>query len=167
MAYRNRVFVSFDGDTDMTYYNLMRAWKQNPNVPFSFSDAHDVNTALDTSQEETIKRRLRERIQNTKVFVSLIGRSYKYLYKFVRWEIEQALSLGLPMIAVNLNGLRQYDENLCPPVMRDQLVIHISFNAAILQFALENWPSRHHDLRRQGETGPRYYKDTVYSSLGL
>ena len=73
MAYRNKVFVSFDGDNDIRYYNLMRAWKQNPSISFNFIDAHDINTALDTSLEDTIKRRLRERILNAKVFVALIG----------------------------------------------------------------------------------------------
>ena len=52
MAYRNKVFVSFDGDKDIHYYRLMRAWKQNDNTSFDFLDAHDINTALDTSTEE-------------------------------------------------------------------------------------------------------------------
>ena len=167
MAYRNKVFVSFDGDNDIRYYNLMRAWKQNPNIPFSFINAHDINTARDASLEETIKRRLRERIQNAKVFVSLIGSRTKYLYKFVRWEMQQALSLGLPIIGVNLNGLRQMDANLCPPIIRNQLVIYISFEAAILQYTLERWPERHKILRSQNNFGAHFYKSEIYHRLGL
>ena len=167
MPYRNKVFVSFDGDHDITYYNLMKAWKNNPNMDFNFYDAHDINTALDTSTEETIKRRLRERLLNARVFVSLVGSQTKYLYKFVRWEIEQALSLGLPMIAVNLNGLRQLDANLCPAIMRDRLALHVSFNAAVVHYAIENWPSRHNELVSQRATGARHYVASVYESLGL
>lgn len=167
MAYRNKTFVSFDGDNDIHYYWLMRAWKQSDRTDFNFFDAHDINTARDTSHETTIKRRLRERLLNAKVFVSLIGENTRYLYKFVRWEIEQAISLGLPIIGVNLNKLRSQDDEKCPPLMRDQLAIYVSFQPAIVQHALENWPAQFEGLKRQGNTGPYYYGENIYRSLGL
>ena len=167
MAYRNKVFVSFDGNNDIRYYRLMQAWKQNENVSFNFFDAHDISSALDASREDTIKRSLRKRLLNAKVLVALIGSRTKYLYKFVRWEMEQALSLDLPIIGVNLNRVRQQDAALCPPVIREELAIYIDFNAAILQYALEHWPARHNELRLQNKTGPYYYKDTVYKKLNL
>lgn len=58
MAYRNKTYVCFDGDTDMRYYNLMKAWKQNDNTEFNFYDAHDLNSARDTSLEQSIKNQL-------------------------------------------------------------------------------------------------------------
>ena len=33
----------------------------------------------------------------------LVGEKTKNLYKFVRWEIELAIKLGLPIIVANLN----------------------------------------------------------------
>ena len=101
------------------------------------------------------------------MFVLLVGEHTKYLYKYVRWEIEQAIKRDLPCIVVNINGKRSCDNNLCPALMRDHLAIHVSFNAKILQYALENWPdsSKAHKLR--GETGSFYYKDEVYRQLGL
>jgi hypothetical protein len=167
MAYRNRVFISFDGDTDMHYYRLMTAWKQHDGISFNFSNAHDLNYARDTSQEESIKRQLRDRLLNSKVFVLLVGASTKYLFKFVRWEIEQALSLTLPIISVNLNGLRSIDLERCPPLLKDRLAVHVSFNAAILEHALENWPSTFDALRRQAKEGPYYYNEDVYRGLRL
>ena len=167
MAYRNKVFVSFDGDSDIHYYRLMRAWKQNDNSPFNFFDAHDINTALDTSLESTIKRRLAERLANTKVVVSLIGEKTRYLYRFVRWELERARDLGLPIIGVNLNGLRNQDSDRCPPVIRETLAVYVSFQPKILQYALENWPNSHTRLRKELKTGPHYYTQETYKTLGL
>lgn len=167
MAYRNKVFVSFDGDSDIHYYRLMRAWKQNDHSPFNFYDAHDLNTALDTSSEETIKRRLRERLANAKVLISLVGEKTRYLYRFVRWELEQAVDRRIPIVACNLNGRRSMDPDRCPPVIRDQLVVHVSFNARILQHALETWPSEHARLRAQGATGAHVYNSKAYGGLGL
>ena len=45
MAYRNKTFVSFDGDNDIHYYRLMTAWKAHSQFDFNFYDAHDLNTA--------------------------------------------------------------------------------------------------------------------------
>ena len=167
MAYRNKTYVCVDGDNDLHYYYLMCAWKQNDGMTFNFYNAHDLNTARDTSEEESIKRQLRQRLLNSKVLVVLIGAQTQYLYKFVRWEMEQALSLDMPIIGVNLNGLRQQDTNRCPPIIRDELAVHISFNASILQTALENWPSHHIAYKSQGKKGPFYYIPSVYASLGL
>ena len=36
MSYQNKTFVSFDGDSDMVYYRLMQAWKQNDGINFNF-----------------------------------------------------------------------------------------------------------------------------------
>ena len=87
-------------------------------------------------------------------------------YKFVRWEIEQAISRGLPIIVVNINGKRCIDKNLCPAIVRDELAVHISFNAKILQYALENWPS-FYEANKSVKTGPYYYSEEVYRKLGL
>ncbi len=167
MAYRNKTYICFDGDTDMHYYRLMCAWKQNDNTNFNFINAHDINYARDSSQELSIKRQLRERLLNTKVMVVLVGEKTRYLYKFVRWEIEQALSLKLPIIAVNLNGQRRLDSERCPPIVREELVLHISFNSKIVQYALENWPNNHVKYMSDGEKGAFHYREETYSRLGL
>lgn len=167
MSYTNKTFVSFDGDSDMQYYRLMTAWKQNDNIPFNFYNAHDLNRARDSSTEESIKAQLAERLRNSKVFVILIGESTRYLYKFIRWEIEQAIKREMPIIAVNLNGKRSMDSDRCPPILANALAIHVSFNAAILQYALENWLASDTSFRAERKSGPYYYKDETYKRLGL
>ena len=167
MPYRNKTYVCFDADNDIHYYYLMLAWKQSDNTDFQFYDAHDLNRLLPTSNEETIKRKLRERLRNTKVFIVLIGQSTQYLYKFVRWEMEKALELDIPIIAVNLNGKRQRDDDQCPPIIRDELAVHISFNARIVQHALENWETAYYNRKREGISGARHYPFEVYHELGL
>ncbi|MCA9323862.1 TIR domain-containing protein [Candidatus Saccharibacteria bacterium] len=167
MAYRNKTYVAFDGDTDMRAYGLMKAWKQNDYTDFNFHDAHNIKQARDTSTEETIKRSLRERMNNSKVFVLLVGQSTRYLYRYVRWEIELALSMNLPIIVVNLNQQRSHDNYLCPPILRDALAIHISYSPKIMQFALEAWETWHYEHQRNGRTGPFHYNADIYRSVGL
>ena len=166
MAYKDRVYVSMDADSDLRYYYLMKAWKQSDNTYFDFRDAHDLNNIYDKS-EASIKAGLQERFRNTKVFVLLVGDHTRYLYKYVRWEIEQAIKRGIPCIVVNLNGKRSMDSELCPPIIRNELAIHISFNARILQYALEHWPNSYYEKKKKNETGAYYYTDAIYENLGL
>jgi hypothetical protein len=112
MGYTNKTFVSFDGDADMHYYRLMTAWKQHDHMSFSFYNAHDLNSARDSSAEASIKAQLSERLRNSKIFVLLIGESTRYLHKFLKWEIEQAITRKMPIIGVNLNGRRSLDREM-------------------------------------------------------
>jgi len=118
MGYRNKTYVIFDGDKDMWGYGFMKGWKKNENVDFDFYNAHEINKLLDGSSEDTVKRKLRERLANTKQAIVLIGDSTKNLYRYVKWEFETCIDLGIPIVAVNLNGKRQMDPNLCPPCIR-------------------------------------------------
>ncbi len=167
MAYVNKTYVAFDADNDIHYYRLMQAWKKNDNTTFNFYDAHDLNSLLSWSSEETIKAKLSQRLQNTKVFVLLVGSNTKYLYKFVRWEIEQAIKRRIPIIVVNLNGKRSMDSTLCPPVVKGELAVHVSFNQKIVEHAINNWPGADASYRRDNKPGPYYYKESVYQNLGL
>ncbi len=167
MTYTNKTYVAFDADNDIRYYRLMQAWRKNDYSTFNFYDAHDLNTLMSYSSEETIKAKLAERLRNTKVFILLVGSNTKYLYKFVRWEIEQALKREIPIIVVNLNGKRYIDENLCPAILRDELAIHISFNQKIVEYAINNWASSDESYRQQDRSGPYYYKESVYNQLGI
>ena len=167
MAYRNKTYVAFDGDKDIHYYYLMKAWHSHKHHEFNFYNAHDLNYARDSSQEQSIKRQLRERLLNSKIFVLLIGESTRYLYKFVLWEIEQAVALQIPIIAVNLNGTRQMDSTRCPPFLQTQLAMHIPFRQSIFEYAFENWPNSDLRHRNAGESGPYYYQPSVYQRLGI
>lgn len=167
MAYRNKVYIAFDADTDIGYYRLMQAWKQNDNTTFNFNNAHELNNLRRGSSEATIKAKLRERMANTKVLIVLIGEHTKDLYKFVRWEMELALEMNLPIIAVNLDGKRHQNLATCPPIIRDELVLYVSYKQKIIEKALAEWEDRHYQLVSQGKSGPYSYNDEIYANLGL
>lgn len=170
MAYKNKTYIAFDGDSDIRYYWLMKAWKHNSHdffEDFNFYNAHDINFARDSSQELSIKRQLSERLDNTKLFVLLVGDSTRYLYKFVKWEIEQAISRKIPIIVINLNGVRQMDTEKCPSILKSETAIHISFNQKIIEYALNNWINQLQKLKSEGKSGTFFYTSDVYQNLGL
>ena len=167
MAYRNKTYVCFDGDKDIQYYYLMKAWKASDYVDFNFYDAHDLSTARDSSQEASIKKQLSERLSSAKLMVVLIGESTKYLTKFVKWEMEQAIRLAIPIIAVNLNNHNGVDDLRCPPTIRNQLCLHIPFKQKALEWAIDNWISIHIDLKAQNKIEPRILSKDLSGKIGL
>jgi hypothetical protein len=98
------------------------------------------------------------------LLIVLIGERTKYLTKFVKWEMEVALRLGIPIIAVNLNGSRKQDE-LCPTIIKDELVVYTSFGQKIIAHAMGNWPPIYAKLKGEGKAGPYTYNDAIYQSL--
>lgn len=165
MSYRNKTYAIFDGD-DIHYYRLMQAWKENDHIDFDFNNAHDIGGLRDDSEESTIKRRLRERFSNSKQVIVLVGENTKYKYKYVRWEIEVAQDLALPIIVVNLNGKRSIDSDLCPAILKNCLAVHISYNRDTIKYALDDWPT-FHETNKDAKSTPYSYKESVYKELGL
>lgn len=167
MSYRDTTYVIFDGDNDMWAYRYMKGWKARENIDFDFEDAHDLNVITDRASEETVKRKLRTRFSNADQVIVLIGDVTKNLYRFVRWEMDVALDLELPIIAVNLNGKRSYDENLCPPILRDECIVHISFKMKIIKYALNNFPAWYAKNNQNVGKINLHYPKSVYEDLDL
>lgn len=169
MSYKDPTYVVFDGDEDKWAYGFMRGWKENDRIDFHFSDAHDLDNMTARAQGEAyVKGKLRDRMNQSSAVVVLVGEKTKNLYKFVRWELELALELALPIIVVNLNEKRRQDGALCPAIIRDKCAVHIPFKMKAIKNALDAWPSEFRGLSaadRQG--GARYYSDEVYAGWGL
>lgn len=172
MAYRNKTYVAFASE-DIHCYRLMEAWRDNENIDFNFFDAHDINTALDTSQPETIRRRLRERLANTKQAVVLISETTKpkaaRSSSFLYYEIEVIYKLGLPVVFANLNGERKVQTNRLPAKLLEPYTISVSFQPAIIKYALDDYVPEFNDNLKaiDPKSGPYHYKKRVYTDLGL
>lgn len=172
MAYRNKTFVSFASE-DITSYRLMQAWKSNQHIDFDFHDAHDLNTARDTSDPATIKRRLRERLNNTKQVVLLASTNARsasaQTTRFIYYEVAVILELGLPIVFANLSQARSVESSRIPIAMQNTYTVSVSFQPAIIKYALDEFPDQYSANLRQAtpNTGPHQYGADVYTSLGI
>lgn len=172
MPYRNKTYVAFASE-DIHCYRMMEAWRDNRHIEFDFIDAHDLNVALDTSQPETIRRRLRERLANTKQVIVLASdttrpkaaRPSSFLY----YEIETVNKLGLPVVFANLNGSRGIQTDKLPTALLQRYGICVSFQPTIIKFALDDYVSvfNANPSAVTPRVGAHYYKPSVYQQLGL
>lgn len=169
MSYRNKTYVAFASE-DIHKYRLMTAWRANEHIDFDFVNAHDIYAARDSSTPETIKRRLRERLNNTKQVV-LLGSSAARRkggdgFSFLAYEVGAIISLGLPVVVANLDKSRRgVSGNIPAPFAhKDYFTMSVSFGPTIIKYALDNYVP---DFASSTKTGSYYYKESVYEGLGL
>jgi MTH538 TIR-like domain (DUF1863) len=169
MSYRNKTYVAFASE-DIHLYRMMEAWRDNKRIDFNFFDAHDLYVSRDTSRPETIKRNLRERMKNAKQIVLLgtatANRKGSDGTSFLAHEVRLAIEFALPVVVANTDGNRSIDRSVIPrPLLAaDYYTISVSFQPAIIRFALDDYVPVFH----KGEkSGPHYYKERVYRDLTL
>ena len=151
-----RTFVGFSS-TDIKYYRLMLAWKENEHIDFNFTDCQ-LADEIRSEDEQYIKSKVRRRINMAGKYALLIGEDTRYKYKYVRWEAEVALEKSCTIIGVNIDRARQIVERTCPPVIRDAGAIFVPFSPRIIAYALEHY--------KMNDKGNWHYKDDVYRQLG-
>ncbi|MFS2137782.1 TIR domain-containing protein [Duganella sp. Dugasp56] len=169
MSYKNKTYVAFASE-NIHCYRLMEAWRENEHIDFSFYDAHDLFISRDTSQRETIKKNLRERMKNAKQIV-LIGTTEGRKkggdsYTFLGYEIELILEFNLPVVIANIGGSRHVEKTLIPQPLLDanHYMVAVSFQPAIIKHALDKYTAEFADGIKKG---CQVYKENVYSSLGI
>lgn len=152
MHYRTRTYIAGDWETDQNIVQQLRKWNDSYYWSLSFTDAHELTQARDTSLNCSIKKSLKERLDSSKVFILIVGnnttslrsggcqycRSYNlfnnYCYKgmyqdtrsYIEYECEKAynaFSAGLMKIIILYNS-SSIDRNKCPQILR-HIGIHI------------------------------------------
>lgn len=108
MAYRNGTYVAFHadgtnkpGESDIDYYNLMKAWAAKTDDEFTMINSHDKASAVrDNSLRTTLRNSLLERLRNSKNMVLVIGATTRLDTDWVPFEIEKAVDIyKIPIIA--------------------------------------------------------------------
>ena len=145
---------------------------ENEKIEFDFHDVHDLNTALDTSQPDTIRRRLRERLANTKQTIVLGSSQCKSKASrtgsFIYYEIETLVALKLPVVLANLDGDRTARTDYLPQRFADANyhTLSVSFQPRIIQYALDDWVPGWAAVDKQGSV-PVQAGDIQEAGAGL
>jgi len=182
MAYRNGTYIAFHADgtnqpgkSDIDYYNLMKAWSAKTDDDFSMINSHEKTSSVrDTSNRETLRKRLSERLRNSKNMVLIIGATTKNDTDWVPFEIAQAVdTCEIPIIAAYTDYSPVLEPAefwpLWPKALADRInnksasVIHIPFKKAPLLDAIGQFS--HIKLPKGGGLG--FYSLETYQKWGL
>ena len=183
MAYRNGTYVAFHangtnrpgGNSDIDYYNLMKAWEGKGDDDFTMNNSHDKASAVrDLSKKATLRASLLERLRNSKNMVLIIGDTTAQDDDWVPFEISAAVdTYEIPIIAVYTQQSKPIRNPVAlrprwPAALATRIdskkakVIHIPFkkaalNDAISQFSHNNMPN----------SPLSFYSDEAYKSFGI
>src|SRR6266508_3153815 len=106
--YRTGTYVAFHAngmteptESDIKYYNLLKAWDVRKDNDFSLTDSHEKTGAIQSySQGDTIARHLRTRLLRSKNMVLIVGKTTKEDTDWVPLEIRYAIDeCHIPIIA--------------------------------------------------------------------
>ncbi len=182
MAYRNGTYVAFHADgtnqpgkSDIDYFNLLKAWSAKNDDDFTMIDSHAKTSAVrDTSKKATLRKRLLERLRNSRNMVLIIGQTTKNDIDWVPFEIAHAIdTYKIPIISAYTDyesildpaGLR----TLWPSVLAQRIdnqtahVIHVPFKKAPLMDAIPRFD--HNNYPNSG--GLVYYTRETQQGWGL
>ena len=183
-VYRNGSYIAFHAegsnipiDSDIKYYNLIKAWSAKKDDEFTFINSHEKTSALrTTSTKETLKSRLAERLRNySKNMVLLIGDTTKDDKDWVPFEISYAIdTCKIPIIVSYVDidyGIRNPKalSNMWPEALKERIdnnsasCIHIPFKKAALLDAMGQFSSSNKPLGN----GLGYYSDDAYRNFGI
>jgi len=129
MFYRTRTYIAGDWDGDKDAIEQLHKWNDSKYWGLSFSDAHDLTQARDSSLNCSIKRSLAIRLDASKTFVLIVGEhtktvrsgSCQYCNSYNHWT--KVCAGG------NNVDYRSYIEYECEKAIRDNLKIVVLYNS--------------------------------------
>ncbi len=108
MAYRNGTYIAFHAngkteptESDIKYYNLLKAWRIREESDFTFVNSHEKTAAVrDSSTKDTLRRALVTRLSNSKNMLLIVGETTREDRDWVPFEIAYAVDkCEIPIIA--------------------------------------------------------------------
>ncbi len=144
MPNRTKTYIAGDWDHDKEAIDKLYEWKENKMLDFDFIDAHELKQSRDTSLNCTIKRSLKERLNQSNVFVLVVGentntvtagscqycqsynsyikycaRGYSVDYRsYIQYECEEAIKANMNIIVLYVADY--ICESFCPEFLRNK-----------------------------------------------
>lgn len=184
MSYRNGTYIAFHAegsniptDSDIKYYNLIKAWSAKKDDDFTFVNSHEKTSALRTSSsKETLRNRLAERLRNhSKNMLLLVGDTTKNDRDWVPFEIEYAVETCKITIIISYVEIDYPIYNpsafsyLWPSALKERIengmasCIHIPFKKTVIAGAVDQFNLTTKPLNG----GLGYYSEAAYKYYGL
>jgi hypothetical protein len=159
MAYRNGVYVAFNGcgtavptESDIKWYDLLKAWDANKSIDFEFVNSHDKTCQVrDDSLPETLKRRLRERLTDSKLLFLIVTENTKNSSTTLDYELVLSIDTMEIPIVIAYTGMETVKQvtpalmNKLPKILQTRInekkikVLAIPFKLKAIKRAFESF----------------------------
>jgi len=165
MAYNGKIYVIYDSVANANAYKKMKEFKQSEGSEFNLFDGTKYLKSLDKVSDDELKAAMYENMDSADVVVILLSKNVKSMRKFIKWQIEHAVSEKKPLLSMNCNHLRSLDYDVTPTILKNKLSLFLPFDEKALELALANWPASFEEHVKNGENSPVRYDMNVYYEL--
>lgn len=130
MVYRTKTYIAGEWDGDRDAIEQLHTWNKNNYWSLSFTDAHTLTQARDSSLNCSIKASLAIRFKASKTFVLIVGSNTKNARSGSCRYCNSYNSLGGNCIRGHTVDHRSYITYECEKAVKDGLKIVVLYNAA-------------------------------------
>lgn len=161
----DKIFVIFDFEKDLKLYNEMETWKNSEGESFNLVNSYETYKLLDKEQDEKIKELINLKIEGSSLATIILGQGIKSMRKLVKWQIEAAITLNIPLVVMNLNRIQSVDYDRVPSALKNVLALHTIFDPTMLEVSLHDWVIKFRDFKNNDKKGPYKYSLKTYELL--
>lgn len=130
MVYRTKTYIAGEWDGDQNAIEQLHSWNESKHLNLSFTDAHDLTQARDSSLNCSIKSSLAIRLNHSKTFVLIVGNNTKDARSGSCGYCDSYNSSSKACAKGHSVDHRSYIEYECEKAVNDDLNIVVLYNAA-------------------------------------
>lgn len=137
------------------------------------SDCQGLKKQCERWDDEMAIAKLKAFLKDCDVAIYLIGARTKKRNRFIRLQLKALSERRLPLIVLNLNGIRSVDFDRAPLQLYRTLSLHIANHQEIVDYSLAYWPEAFARLLAEAETRRSLFKkpfrleQPIYEQFGL
>ena len=161
-----KIYVAMDASKDLKYYEEFKQMVSAKNE-YSFYDGIDYFKELDKTPDDVLKLKIQKNLERADIIVILLTKTLKSMRRFSKWQVEHAIKIGKPIIAINPNRIRSVDYDVCPTILKTHLSLHIPYDALAFDVAVRNWPESYYEHMKNEKDQRKIYKyaESVYKQI--
>ena len=162
---RKPVCVIHTGAEEVFTYRRLVDYGQTKECRYAFSEILDLGLSETGVGSEEQRAALADRVSHEEYILLLAGENTSKLSGVGRQALMLALYMRRPIIVVNLDGGRHCDPSRLPGELDGRLILCISSELPVLEFALDSWRDESFRLSSMGQTHAAVYPNDLYETL--
>ena len=159
------VCVIHTGAEEVFTFNRLVDYGRQDGARYQFSEIIDELHPWSTDELTGRRGSILERISNEEYIMLLAGENTARMAGTGLQAIRTALYMRRPIIAVNLDGSRCCNYSNLPKELDDRLVLCISSEFPVLEYALDSWRDEAFRLNTMDRAHAAVYSDEFYTAL--
>lgn len=165
MTASKQVFFSLNHQVDKGLYRQLLHWLALNQVEVDPWTTEDLERQGHFGASNDAQNELIQKVANSDYILLIVGETGIEPESPEFKVLNAAAWMKRPIIALNVNQLRDIDRARFPSLIADQLILHIPMEGQAIRHALESWRDEAFRVRTMGQIGPVHYTNEIYQLI--